>query len=199
MNCKHGLLWETCSFCQRERLTKSFVPRLIYHQTEKLIGLTAGDPDPDGLVRVLALRIAGQQVSLELARVNPVGMEPFVEDGPDREKLPALRGTFRKYAMDVAHINEPDRPRTQRECTGFGPSRCWCCRQPLSFANSSLACRACTYYVCSCGHCMCDFPGGRNYLDQFVPAGRGLPCDLELRSVCVSVVRAIARDGNWAT
>ena len=195
MKCKHGLTWETCGHCQREKkLTIPFTPHLFRHRSGQMLGLTAGEPDSDGLVKVFAVRNTERKIGLEKTKTTDIVIDSKRTLVP-RDTLRNLR----KLAMSRAHIFEPDHPLTKRESSDRGPSRCWDCREPLSFQLGSLACCCCKYYVCKQGHCVCDFPGGKNYLDQFMSPGPGLPCEIELRFVCATIVRAITPQGAWAS
>lgn len=103
-------------------------------------------------------------------------------------QMEQMRRDLRHLAMSRGLIFVPTDPLTQRETSNQGPAQCWHCETPLSYEHGSLGCSQCRYYICPDGYCMCGFPGGRNYLDQYIPPQPELRCDITRRTICMTVV-----------
>ena len=94
---------------------------------------------------------------------------------------------FRKLVFELGYLFQPSKPLTTREQTEDGPPHCYKCRTRQSFKAGSLGCKQCGYYVCRCGTCMCGFPGGKNYLNQYIPPQPSLNCNPEERREYIRV------------
>ena len=219
IECRHGIEPEWCSVCREEEKDRHFVPDLIPVGTDRIPALLLSEPNARGLVRVMVddpatpLRevyleevkkgaLAERRLRDEAINAAPVESREQVRKIVDEFQSAtgpvarSNRSILRVLALTRGYLFERTAPLTRREdIPSLGPSNCWHCPELLSHDRHSLGCTKCRYYVCSKGRCMCGFPGGYNYLDQFVPPGPGLPCDPDERRYYMRVVRHLSADG----
>ncbi len=193
--CVHqtGMPCDWCFYCRGQGLDLQFVPQLILRPEENAAGLVLSESLPRGYVMAMVVdnhveprfhRMLAAKAGKDIAQLLP----------PDDQR--ELCAILRKIATVAAHVFEPTGYLERRELSEHGPPHCWHCRETLGYDLRSLGCQLCRYYVCSRGFCLCDWPGGRNYLGDYFPPGPGYPFDREARQGFLKVVRHVSPNGN---
>ena len=120
---------------------------------------------PDDLGRVKAFRLSAQS-PIEMIPTESVNIPADVATYESTKE--EILKQFHELALRSGFLFHPSGPLTFREARQEGPSRCYECKTPVSFELNSLGCIQCSYYVCSCGRCLCGY-SGLNYRGQYFP------------------------------
>jgi hypothetical protein len=197
--CRHGLIQEQCTVCRdnnadilRHPLTLFLLKPGIGEATETrpIFGLVLWKVSGSTLVKVFV--DDPQQCCQEM---DNSWIDEIVAARLSHPERKGILLSLRERALKNGLLFVPKEALTEREKGPDGPSHCAHCDRTLSFAKGSLGCTQCHCYVCPDGVCMCGFPGGRNYLQQFIPPQPELRCDAELRRICVGIVTRISSGG----
>jgi len=190
-NCKHGFGQGECSFCveNTEKKNMYFQPQLISKiNNNEPYGLVLSNPDTSGMISVIWRSENNniERINKEYTDSQYVMLLPIFKQ--DR-----LKQDFRKIALYKGSLFIPRYPLTKRETTESGESNCWLCGKgtKLSYDRGSIGCNRCKSYVCVCGHCMCDFPGGMG-IGGYIPPRQGSPFNNETRREYVKIVKAFS-------
>ena len=183
--CKHEIESNYCGICREYILESAISLKPFLLKSNNLIGLILDTPAEKGTIEVFLAAEKG-----EIARIKEEEIAEMALTEESRTKL-------LKTAEETAWIWLPKGPLTSRENSEEGPSHCWNCKKTLSYTKGSLGCLVCGQYACICGSCICDFPGGRNYLWQFIPPGQGLPCDKVERQQYIRIIKALRHRGSF--
>ena len=180
-NCIHGLDVGCCAYCQEKREVQDLEPELVRVGTQPYLILRRFENEP---LKVMTLNECKPIQEIEQPEIVNPSVKSIREDFQDQ---------FYDLALKKGFIFVPMRPLTTREQTEYGPTHSYKCKILLSLENGALGCTNCKCYVCLCGRCICGFPGGFNYLGQFIPPQPPLPCEREDRLEYLRVVRMLRR------
>jgi hypothetical protein len=180
--CKHGVDERFCAFCQQTSETEP-----LRHDALQL----TSEGKPALLLRIeigsrimKALVLDGDEG--RLATFNGGALRtPDSTDTLDRQEALDL---FRRAALQMGYLFQPEHALTYREHMEEGPPHCYSCHTELSQAKHSLGCTQCHSYVCQCGLCLCGYTG-RNYLGQMFSQFPPLPIPRKERLEFVRVVK----------
>jgi len=186
----HGFEQEWCSFCKERTEIQNtyFEPQLISKfDNNEQYGLVLSNPDTTGMVNVMWLSVNDhfERMNKEFTDIQYVKQQPIFEQN-------RIKQGFRSIAIDKGSLFIPRHPLTRRERSEIGDTHCWQCKSKLSYVRGTIGCYRCGQYACICGHCMCDFPGGVNYLGQYIPPRKSSPFNNETRREYVKIVKAFS-------
>ena len=196
-NCKHGFGQGECTFCREntEKKNMYFVPQLISKiNNNEPYGLILSYPDTSGMINVM-----WRSEDNYIERVNDECTGTCYVKQLSTPEQNRLKIDFRNIAIDKGALFIPRCPLTRRETTEIGESNCWSCGKgtKLSYNRGSIGCNKCTTYVCVCGHCMCDFPGGmvigEGRKKKYMPPKKHSSFNVETRREYVKIVKAFIR------
>jgi hypothetical protein len=182
-DCKHGIQEDDCDLCQGKKMERPLALKPFFLKKNGTLGLILDAPAKGKKVEVF---LATEPVGI--SKVDKKTIDVFTE----AELTIEHRTKLLRAAMKAGHIYMPDRPLRQREGLDMGPSKCWNCERTVSFDKGSFGCYDCRSYACICGSCICDYPGGKNYSGQHVPAGNGLSCNKKERKHLMRISKALS-------
>jgi len=196
-NCKHGFGQGECTYCkEKKEINDAYLEPQLISMIDNIeqYGLVLSRPDMYGMINVMWLRARNhfEEINKEYADTQYVKQLSTPEQN-------RLKIDFRNIAIDKGALFIPRCPLTRRETTEIGESNCWSCGKgtKLSYNRGSIGCNKCTTYVCVCGHCMCDFPGGmvigEGRKKKYMPPKKHSSFNVETRREYVKIVKAFIR------
>ena len=191
-NCKHGFGPGECTYCkEKKEINDAYLEPQLISMIDNIeqYGLVLSRPDMYGMINVMWLRARNhfEEINKEYADTQYVKQLSTPEQN-------RLKIDFRNIAIDKGALFIPRCPLTRRETTEIGESNCWSCGKgtKLSYNRGSIGCGRCKAYVCLCGHCMCDFPGGMCIVGTYIPERKHSPFNYETRREYVKIVKAFS-------
>ena len=191
-NCIHGFGPGECAICEKntEKKNMYFQPQLISKiNNNEPYGLVLSYPDIFGMINIMWRSDNNYIERVKKECTVTYYVRQLSTPGQNR-----LKKDFRNIAVNKGSLFIPRFPLTKRETTESGESNCWSCGKgtKLSYYRGSIGCGRCKAYVCLCGHCMCDFPGGMCIVGTYIPERKHSPFNYETRREYVKIVKAFS-------
>ena len=181
--CKHGLDFDDCVACLSGPAPDA-IPPCIFLDTDGRYGVAMSAANREGLSRVLVHRDSGLEITYLTVAPDDVARAKQ----RSHHEIADVLWDFVRAAAATGRFAAPTHALTHRERIGLQAPHCWKCRRVVGFKMQSMNCFSCNCYVCICGHCLCGFPGGMNYLEQFIPPQPPPPCPPAARREFVRLV-----------
>ncbi len=191
-NCKHGFGQGECTYCkEKKEINDAYLEPQLISMIDNIeqYGLVLSRPDMYGMINVMWLRARNHFEEINKEYADTQYVKQLSTPGQSR-----LKKDFRNIAVNKGSLFIPRFPLTKRETTESGESNCWSCGKgtKLSYYRGSIGCGRCKAYVCLCGHCMCDFPGGMCIVGTYIPERKHSPFNYETRREYVKIVKAFS-------
>lgn len=187
-SCKHGIDSRYCAICKKVNDIEDLYADALRRTADGSPIIVLREIMGTKRFKVMSLDEDCSMQELDASKVH--SMRPVKLSSAAGQRQLEQFGTL---ALNNGFLFQPGKPLTQREQMDEGPAKCYQCKTAVSYDGGSFGCMQCGNYVCRCGSCMCGYPGGKNYRDEWIPAQPPPPCRQEDRREYVRVARFVHR------